>query len=92
MRGSKRAAQILEVAFEVVVLLAASLSGREAGLADRLRPVVDAFRALLVEHVRGSHRVGCRRSWPSAGIALLLGLRPLKPVLAVAPAQAGLGR
>ena len=40
-------------------------------MADGFRPVVDAFRALLVEHVRGSHRVGSEDG-VERGIAFLL--------------------
>ena len=54
--GFERAAQTFQVPFEVVVLGGGLFCGIP-GVGDLFCPVVDTFRALLVEHVRGSDGV-----------------------------------
>ena len=54
--GFKRTTEVLEVAFEVVVPGGGLFCGIP-GVGDLFCPVVDTFRALLVEHVRGSDGV-----------------------------------
>ena len=69
--GFERAAQILQIAFQVVVLLGGEVRG-VAGLADLLGPFVDAARALRVEHVRSLDGVTAEHGRHGA-VALFLG-------------------